>query len=69
MTTNITMLAPTCSKCGGVVWAGDVVDKQGGPHALCSDPALLRHVRRLRLTGDGQVAFGYVANDGDTVWL
>ena len=69
MTTNITMLPPICPNCGVTVWAGDVVEVQGGPHVLCDDPMLLHHTRKFRSGEAGQCIFGYVNDNGESVWL
>ena len=61
---------PKCVNCGRPIWAGSIVQKQGGPHVLCSDPLLKNH-KRLKRPAVNTTGWeiGYVDDNGDEVWL
>jgi hypothetical protein len=55
---------PRCPVCQKDIAPGDVVEMQGGPHAICGDPKLENHQR----IGEGE-RFGYIGDDGKEHWL
>jgi hypothetical protein len=57
-----------CQICKKEIFAGDVVKEQGGPHVLCSDPDITKHLRLLRQDGEG-LKFGFLDEKGNEIWL